>query len=339
MAAFLLSWNPEKYLWKSLRKDIVRVRRKGYLTGRWSCGNRADLPKGSEFFLVRLGPALKGLVGRGVTASLPYEDKHWDPEKRRQRIKALYVKVRFTDLNEAPVISWEELQQRPLARFKWSVFATGVALPELIVGELDRRWTAAKKNAEPPAHDTESQRDGRETPNPSADNEIARDSLPITRDWVEDAIIESHPFAGELKEEIAILREAGISWVEKEALIVARRGEGVFRDKILGVEPCCRVTRIKDPDHLIARHIKPWSEASNAERLSDSNGLMLAPHIEHLFAKGFISFTDNGDILVSPWCSRAVLTAWGVTPTMNVGPFQIGQRPYLRYHRDYCFKS
>jgi hypothetical protein len=339
MAAFLLSWNPEKYFWKSLRKDIVRIRRKGYLTGRWSCGNRADLPKGSEFFLVRLGPALKGLVGRGVTASLPYEDKHWDPDKRRQKIKALYVKVRFTDLNEAPVISWEVLQQRPLSRFNWSSIATGVALPEVIVGELHRRWADAKHPAESTSHAAESPSDAHRPPAASADHEATNALAPVTLDWIEDAAIESHPFARELKEEIALLRETGLSSADKQALIVARRGQGAFRDKILAVEPCCRVTRVKDPDHLNARHIKPWNEASNLERLSESNGLMLAPHIAHLFAEGFISFADNGDILVSPQCPRAVLAAWGVATPLNVGPFQIGQRPYLRYHRDYCFKT
>lgn len=162
MAAFLLSWNPEKYHWDSLRKDIVRVRRKGFLIGRWSCGNRTALPKGSEFFLLRLGPALKGLVGRGVTASEPYEDKHWDPEKRRQKIKALYVKVRFTDLSESPVTSWGELQRRPLSRFNWSSFTSGVALPEVIVEELERRWKASQENTDSlRPSDKKQNRDGR----------------------------------------------------------------------------------------------------------------------------------------------------------------------------------
>ncbi len=130
MAAFLLSWNPDIFHWNTLRKQIARVRRKGFVRSRWSCGNRTYLPKGSEFFLIRLGSAQKGLVGRGVTASEPFESKHWDPEKRRHKIKALYVKVRFTDLSEAPVIPWEELQQRPLSRFKWDIVNSGVALPE-----------------------------------------------------------------------------------------------------------------------------------------------------------------------------------------------------------------
>ncbi len=340
MAAFLLSWNPEKYPWKSLRRDIVRVRRRGFIAAQWSCGNRTDLPRGSEFFLVRLGPALKGLVGRGVTASEPYADKHWDPAKRRKRIKTQYVKVRFTDLNEAPVIPWEELQQRPLSRVKWSSFTSSAALPAVIVEELERRWSAVEEGADClRSDDGKRYRESREPQKLSGEAQISNEAVPTTIDWVEDATIESHPFAEELAQEVSILRDTGLSSTEKEALIVARRGRGIFRDKVLGVEPCCRVTGVNDPNHLIARHIKPWSEASNVERLSENNGLMLAPHIDHLFDKGFISFMDNGDILVSPRCPDTMLAAFGISRQTNVGPFQIGQRPYLAYHRAYCFKA
>jgi len=340
MAAFLLSWNPETYPWKSLRKDIVRIRRKGFLTDRWSCGNRTDLPKGSEFFLIRLGPALKGLVGRGVTASEPYADRHWDPEKRRRKIKTQYVKVRFTDLSESPVILWEELQQHPLSRFKWSSFTSSVAIPEVIVGELKRRWTAAKGRTDSLRLDgAESNRDGPKPSNPPNGVQKSDSAVPTTIDWVENATIESYPFARELTDEIAILRDSGLSSSEKQALIVARRGQGVFRQRVLALEPRCRVTGVEDPDCLVASHVKPWSESSNVERLSENNGLMLAPHVDHLFDQGLISFMDNGDILVSPRCPAEVLAAWGISATLNVGPFQIGQRPYLAYHRAYCFKD
>jgi HNH endonuclease len=339
MAAFLFSWNPEKYHWDSLRKDIVRIGRKGSLTGWWSCGNRTDLPRGSEFFLMRLGPALKGLVGRGVTASEPYEDKHWDPEKRRRKIKTQYVKVRFTDLREAPAISWDELQQRPLSRFKWNSFTTAVALPQVIVGELDRRWMSAKPGpGSMRSNDAQSNRIEHAQPNPLDEVQITNDVVPTTMDWVEDTTIESHPFAQELADEIRILRNPELSATEKEALIAARRGCGIFRQKVFAVETNCRVTRVDDPNHLIACHIKPWSESSNAERLAENNGLMLAPHLAHLFDMGLISFMDNGDILVSRRCPPNVFAAWGISPTLNVGPFQIGQRPYLAYHRTYCFK-
>jgi hypothetical protein len=310
MAAFLLSWNPEKYHWGTLRKDIARIRRKGFVTDRWFCGNRTDLPKGSEFFLIRLGPALKGLVGRGVTASAPYEDKHWDPEKRRKKIKALYVKVRFTDLNETPIIPWEELQQLPLSRFKWNIYASGVAIPELIVEELDRRWMARK-----------TERDAAAPTGAGAD------------------VLSSQLFADELAQELAILQRADLSKAEKESLIQARRGQGRYRQDLEKVEGGCRVTGLIDRRHLRASHIKPWSESNDQEKLDPNNGLLLSPHIDHLFSRGYISFTNDGDLLVSKHLNPVVLSAWGLTEPIKERPFNAKQCGYLEHHRNHVFES
>ncbi len=309
MAAFLLAWNPEQFQWHTFQKRIARVQRKGLVMERWSCGNRTYLPKGSEVFLIRLGPALKGLIGRGVTTSEPFEQKHWDPVKRRQKVKALYVKVRFTDLSETPVIPWDELQQRPLSRFRWSIVGSGEALPEPTAEELDRRWEAAK------ARRTATPLD------PSA------------------GVLSTHPFADEWTQELAILGQVDLSMTEKQALIAARHGSGVFRHNVARAEPRCRITGVSDLDHLRATHIKPWLVASNSERLSENNGLMLAPHVDHLFGQGYISFTDAGDLLISPKCSPTVLAAWGIPSSFNVGPFRSAQRPFLAYHRDHCLKS
>jgi len=49
---------------------------------------------------------------------------------------------------------------------------------------------------------------------------------------------------------------------------------------------------------LVASHIKPWRHAENDERLNRHNGLMLAPHADFLFDRGFISFSD-GRLLIS----------------------------------------
>jgi len=46
-------------------------------------------------------------------------------------------------------------------------------------------------------------------------------------------------------------------------------------------------------------HIKPWRSSSNVERLDGSNGLMLAPHVDLLFDQGYISFENNGDVIVN----------------------------------------
>lgn len=85
----------------------------------------------------------------------------------------------------------------------------------------------------------------------------------------------------------------------KEALVKARIGQGNFRKEVLKLYPACPVTGVSMPQLLIASHIKPWRECNNKERLDPNNGIMLAPHIDALFDKGYISFTTDGDVIIS----------------------------------------
>ncbi len=103
--------------------------------------------------------------------------------------------------------------------------------------------------------------------------------------------------------------------------------------RIDGRTSASRVTGIDVPNYWIASHIKPWNESSNADRFSENNGLMLGPHVDHLFDHGYISFSDVGDLLVSRKCAACVLAACGISPSINVGPFRNAQPEFLGYHR------
>jgi putative restriction endonuclease len=132
--------------------------------------------------------------------------------------------------------------------------------------------------------------------------------------------------------ESQIRGDDSLSATTVEQLIKSRRGQGTFRLRVEKVETKCRVTEIQKQCHLIASHIKPWSISDNEERLDGNNGLMLAPHIDHLFDKGFISFSDEGDVLVSPSLEENVIHMWKLN-FKNVGFFNVEQRRYLAYHR------
>nr|WP_301338099.1 HNH endonuclease [Vibrio pectenicida] len=128
-----------------------------------------------------------------------------------------------------------------------------------------------------------------------------------------------------------------ISETEKEQLIIARKGQGRYRKNLERVEPFCRVTGLMDKSFLIASHCKPWRDCQNHERLDGNNGLLLSPHIDKLFDKGWISFTQNGDLLAANDKVVSVLRVWGVEYPLNVGNFTEEQKVYLSYHRLYCF--
>jgi hypothetical protein len=123
---------------------------------------------------------------------------------------------------------------------------------------------------------------------------------------------------------------------EREALIVARRGQGLFKQWVMQVENRCRITGVTNPIHLRARHCKPWRDSSNEERLNGENGLLLTPTMDHLFDRGFISFEDSGMVILSPVAHAPSLNRMGVATdrVINVGTFTQGQKQFLDYHRE-----
>lgn len=134
--------------------------------------------------------------------------------------------------------------------------------------------------------------------------------------------------------------DATLSETEKAAIVLARRGQGRFRELVYEQEKRCRVTGVERLEHLRASHCKPWRDCErNEERLDANNGLMLTPSIDHLFDRGFISFSDSGRVLISPRAHAASLERMGVATgrAVETGSFRTEQRRYLDYHRELVF--
>lgn len=150
---------------------------------------------------------------------------------------------------------------------------------------------------------------------------------------------------GELVEESDEDRAESVVWqrtdirpTQKETLVLARRGQGAYRRNLERIEKACRLTGCRDLKHLRASHIKPWKDSSDAEKLDGNNGLLLAPHVDHLFDGGWISFEDDGTLKVARHLDRAVLEQWGLSASANAGAFSKEQRRYLKYHRERVFE-
>jgi hypothetical protein len=123
---------------------------------------------------------------------------------------------------------------------------------------------------------------------------------------------------------------------ERQAIVLARRGQGLFKKRVMTLEHACRITGVDRAEHLRASHCKPWRDATNKERLDGENGLLLTPSMDHLFDRGFIGFDDNGQTIVSPVAHHGSLVRMGLDPQHppNVGSFSTGQRKYLAFHRE-----
>lgn len=138
------------------------------------------------------------------------------------------------------------------------------------------------------------------------------------------------------KLEDSINKDLSLDETERTAQIKARRGQGQFRINVETMEEGCRVTGVTDRRHLRASHIKPWRACSSgSERLDKHNGFLLSPNIDHLFDLGYISFSDDGKILISPQSDREQLKLLGCQFNTEIigNEFTDKQKEYLAYHR------
>jgi hypothetical protein len=121
--------------------------------------------------------------------------------------------------------------------------------------------------------------------------------------------------------------------LERFQLQKSRSGQGIFKHNVRLYEDRCRVTGVSNIRHLRASHIKPWSRSTDNEKIDGANGLLLAPHVDHLFDRGFISFEKDGTILRSDVLEESVLERWALDSIRRVSPFSEDQEKYLKHHR------
>ncbi|MEP9358760.1 HNH endonuclease signature motif containing protein [Sphingomonas sp. KR3-1] len=156
------------------------------------------------------------------------------------------------------------------------------------------------------------------------------------------AVVTARDFGTALDDivEERIQQDGTLDQTVREQLSRARRGQGLFRERVLDVEPICRVTGVAIPTLLIASHIKPWRACQTAhERLDGFNGLMLTPHADFLFDRGLLGFEDDGRLLFSSKLSDDNATRLGLHSGRRPppSPMQPRARPYFQHHRASVF--
>ncbi|CDY77939.1 putative type II restriction endonuclease [Caballeronia glathei] len=141
------------------------------------------------------------------------------------------------------------------------------------------------------------------------------------------------------KEESDVKKRIDIPETEKLQLIKARRGQGLFRSRVELVEDGCRVAGVVDRQHLRASHIKPWYLSTDEEKLDGNNGLLLSPHVDHLFDRGFISFSSNGTLLVSTHLAATVVSSWHLQANLTAKILRAEQEVFMEFHRQNIFRA
>lgn len=124
-----------------------------------------------------------------------------------------------------------------------------------------------------------------------------------------------------------------------------RVGADKYRRAVIDHMPQCPFTLITEERLLIASHIKPYiacmKEGREDQALHHLNGLSLSPTYDRLFDQGFITFTDEGDLICGTQLNAITWSRLNINPAskkrMRIFPEE--REEYLEYHRRHVFQG
>lgn len=124
-----------------------------------------------------------------------------------------------------------------------------------------------------------------------------------------------------------------------------RIGQPKFKKGVHEHMPQCPFTKISDERLLTASHIKPYSvcvsEQNTKQALDYLNGLTLSPTYDRLFDQGYITFTDNGELICGTQISNYTWEKLNINPNakniLRIYPENRGE--YLDFHRRFVFQD
>lgn len=106
---------------------------------------------------------------------------------------------------------------------------------------------------------------------------------------------------------------------EKNILAKARIGQEYFKKKLLhkyGSQ--CAICGLDNKSLLVGSHIKPWAEATSAERLDENNGLLLCVMHDALFDRYLITFDEDGNIVISNSLTKEQQRILQIDPSIKI---------------------
>jgi hypothetical protein len=147
MTAWLLSWNPKRWQWKTFAQDRATTASGRLLKGAWSCANGAAA-RGDTVYLVRIGVEPRGIIARGIITKRPYQGPHYDSARRAKGETSQYVGINFDDIRDPAQDEFLSIRtvEREVDRDQiWKPQASGIAINNRAAKELKRRWSQLEK--------------------------------------------------------------------------------------------------------------------------------------------------------------------------------------------------
>lgn len=123
---------------------------------------------------------------------------------------------------------------------------------------------------------------------------------------------------------------------EKESTIKIRINQSLIRKNALRKYNCkCVLCGLTFEPALIASHIKGWKDSTKIEKGDIDNILLLCSNHDSLFDKHYISFNEDGNIVISDKIKNEERELLNISSSMKLNiPIPMNMKKYLAFHRN-----
>ncbi len=142
MPAYLFAWNPHKWPWPEMEKDIETLRRTGHLREDWSCASHRSIRVGDRAFMVHVGEEPRGIIGSGTVVEGPFlGQKRHNAKKGSRPVHRVMIDFDVL-LNPAlePILPVEILRLDEMRDQMWTPQSSGIRIQPQFEPTLEGLW-------------------------------------------------------------------------------------------------------------------------------------------------------------------------------------------------------
>ena len=150
MAAYLFSWDPNKWDWQNLKEQADAQQMGAPVIRMWACGDARRIFAGDRIFIIRQSKEPRGIFASGEVTRGSYEIANANIQDAQHGRNTLVVDFKFdylTDANKQVVIPRTDLRGGALSKFIWDIKVSGTKIPDNVAAELEKLWTKKKAKA------------------------------------------------------------------------------------------------------------------------------------------------------------------------------------------------
>lgn len=124
----------------------------------------------------------------------------------------------------------------------------------------------------------------------------------------------------------------------KTAEVKIRTDQSKFREELLYIHKKCQICGIRNKNLLVASHVKRYCESNESEIYDPYNGFILCKSHDGLYDSGLITFTDEGNIIISDELDYDDREILNINENIKID-LEEESLKYLKWHRENWFKK